>query len=124
MDLPHLAVARKLEMHDPGSRPKPGDRVPYVLINTGNAADKQCVKAEDPAYAVENELPLDLGYYMVRDSRPLVAFHDDVEAEVEPYEQRWSGLVKLQNLPHQAAPQSLSHIMYGASLMFSPHPRH
>lgn len=66
LDLPHLAVARKLEKRDPGSGPKPGDRVRYVLLDTGNPNDKQSVKAEDPAYAVENGLPLDLGYYMVR----------------------------------------------------------
>jgi DNA polymerase delta subunit 1 len=68
LDLPHLAVARKLEKRDPGSGPKPGDRVPYVLIDTGNSKDKQSEKAEDPAYAVKMGLPLDTEYYMV--SRP------------------------------------------------------
>lgn len=73
LDLPHLAVAHKMEQRDPGSGPKPGDRVPYVLIDTGNPKDKQSEKAEDPAYAVRMGLPLDTGYYMVRgsDSHPL-----------------------------------------------------
>lgn len=68
LDLPHLAVARKMEKRDPGSGPKPGDRVPYVLIDTGNPKDKQSEKAEDPAYAVRMGLPLDTGYYMVRNA--------------------------------------------------------
>lgn len=66
LDLPHLAVARKMEQRDPGSGPKPGDRVRYVLVDTGNPADKQSAKAEDPAYAVEKGLPLDFSYYLVR----------------------------------------------------------
>jgi DNA polymerase delta subunit 1 len=65
LDLPHLAVARKMEQRDPGSGPKPGDRVRYVLLDTGNPTDKQSVKAEDPAYAVEHGLPLDMSYYLV-----------------------------------------------------------
>lgn len=66
LDLPHLAVARKMEERDPGSGPKPGDRVRYVLLDTGNPTDKQSLKAEDPAYAVANDLTLDMAYYMVR----------------------------------------------------------
>lgn len=60
---PHLAVAQKIEERAPGSGPKSGERVPYVFIDTGNKKHKQFEKAEDPEYAMEKKLPLDLMYY-------------------------------------------------------------
>ena len=60
---PHLAVAQKIEERAPGSGPKSGERVPYVFIDTGNKKHKQFEKAEDPEYAIEKKLPLDLMYY-------------------------------------------------------------
>lgn len=60
---PHLAVAAKIEERAPGSGPKSGERVPYVFIDTGNKKHKQFEKAEDPEYAKEQNLPLDLMYY-------------------------------------------------------------
>lgn len=60
---PHLAVAQKIEERAPGSGPKSGERVPYVFIDTGNKKHKQFEKAEDPEYAIEKRLPLDLMYY-------------------------------------------------------------
>ena len=60
---PHLAVAQKIEERAPGSGPKSGERVPYVFIDTGNKKHKQFEKAEDPDYAIEKKLPLDLMYY-------------------------------------------------------------
>jgi hypothetical protein len=65
LNLPHLAVARKMEERNPGSGPKPGDRVPYVLLATGDPKAKQSEKAEEPAYAVEKGLALDYAYYLV-----------------------------------------------------------
>ena len=61
---PHLEVARKIEERNPGSGPKCGERVPYVFVDTKIKAHLQCERAEDPVYAKENNLPIDLLYYM------------------------------------------------------------
>lgn len=62
--LPHVAVARRLEERDPGSGPKPGDRVPYVFVKVPDPNAKQTVRAECPAHAVAHGLPIDHAYYL------------------------------------------------------------
>ena len=61
---PHLTVALKREERDPGTGPKSGDRVPYVFIDTKNSRDLQYQKAEDPEYVKQNDLKIDLEYYI------------------------------------------------------------
>ena len=61
---PHLTVRNNMRIRNPGSEPRSGERVPYIFINTGNRAHKQFQKAEDPTYAKENGLPIDIKYYI------------------------------------------------------------
>jgi DNA polymerase elongation subunit (family B) len=61
---PHLIVACKREEREAGTGPKSGDRVPYVFIDTKNKKDLQYLKAEDPNYAIENQLKPDVVYYL------------------------------------------------------------
>lgn len=63
-NLPHLTVASKLEERNCGSGPKSGDRVPYVFVDTGNPKDLQYTKAESPNYVKENNVKLDVLYYL------------------------------------------------------------
>lgn len=63
-NLPHLVVSAKREEREAGSGPKSGDRVPYVFIDTGNPKDLQYTKAEDPAFVKENNVKLDVVYYL------------------------------------------------------------
>lgn len=62
---PHLTVARKLAARR-GYPPNSGERVPYVYV--WNAEDdpdlKQSERAEDPAWAAEHSLDLDVLYYV------------------------------------------------------------
>lgn len=61
-NVPHLAVARKIESRNPGSGPKTPERVPYVFVESQEK--EQFKKAEDPTYAKENNLKLDSMYYL------------------------------------------------------------
>ena len=63
-NLPHITVACKKESREPGVGPKSGDRVPYVFIDTKNPKDLQYAKAEDPEYAKEHNLQMDVQYYL------------------------------------------------------------
>lgn len=60
---PHVAVARKLEGRNPGSGPKPGERVQYVFV-VNKKARTQTERAEDPAYVTQNRISLDYSYYL------------------------------------------------------------
>lgn len=62
-NLPHVSVVRKMKEREPGSEPKSGDRVPFVLIKTDISKAKQYQMAEDPKWVKDNNLPLDYEYY-------------------------------------------------------------
>lgn len=63
VNLPHVSVVRKMREREPGSEPQSGDRVQFVLIDTGDPGAKQFEKAEDPVFALANKVPLDYKYY-------------------------------------------------------------
>jgi DNA polymerase delta subunit 1 len=63
-NLPHFTVAEKIEQRMPGTKPKCGERVPYVFIETYNPKDQQFKKAEDPEYVKKNGLRIDVKYYL------------------------------------------------------------
>lgn len=61
---PHLYVARKLAARRGFPVPS-GSRVPYVFVrDLDNPQCLQAEKAEDPDYAAQNQLPLDMLYYV------------------------------------------------------------
>lgn len=62
-NLSHVKVRDKMRARQPGSEPQSGDRVPYLLVDTGNPRAKAFEKAEDPTYTRENDLKVDYVYY-------------------------------------------------------------
>ena len=60
---PHAEVAEKLKKRDPANAPRMGDRVSYLVL-AGTSKAKVYEKAEDPIYALENDLPIDSDYYL------------------------------------------------------------
>jgi len=63
VNLPHVSVVRKMREREPGSEPQSGDRVQFVLVDTGDPKAKQFEKAEDPVFVLANKVPLDYQYY-------------------------------------------------------------
>ena len=49
----HVELAIKMKKRDPGSAPKLGDRVPYVIIAAAKGVPAY-QKAEDPIYVLDN----------------------------------------------------------------------
>lgn len=62
-NLSHVRVRDKMRERQPGSEPQSGDRVPYLLLDTGDHRAKAYEKAEDPKYTVEKGLKVDYVYY-------------------------------------------------------------
>ncbi|KAI1717410.1 DNA polymerase family B domain-containing protein [Ditylenchus destructor] len=59
----HVELAERMRKRDPGSAPRLGDRVPYVIVAmTGKVSAYE--KAEDPIYVLKNEIPIDTKYYL------------------------------------------------------------
>lgn len=63
VNMAHAQVVAKMRKREPGSEPQSGDRVPYVITDTGDAKAKMFEKSEDPVYAKVNGVPLDYQYY-------------------------------------------------------------
>jgi DNA polymerase elongation subunit (family B) len=61
----HVQVVQKMRERQPGSEPQSGDRVPYILIDTGDPKAKAFEKSEDPKYAKDNNLKIDYNYYFI-----------------------------------------------------------
>lgn len=62
-NLAHVRVRDKMREREPGSEPKPGDRVPYVLVKSTVKNATQGDRAEDPLWVQRHNLPLDYDYY-------------------------------------------------------------
>ena len=58
----HVAVRDKIMKRAPGSEPKQGDRVQYVIVE-GPKKARLYEKSEDPEYVRQNKIKLDYNYY-------------------------------------------------------------
>lgn len=58
-----MELAKKMRKRDMATAPGVGDRVPYVIIKAAKGA-KAYEKAEDPIYALDNNLPIDSQHYL------------------------------------------------------------
>lgn len=77
---PHATLAEKLRKRDPGSAPKLGDRVSFVIIE--GAERLYSDRAEDPIYALQHDLKLDTKYYLEQQiSKPLLRLFNDVVSD-------------------------------------------
>ena len=63
-NLSHVMVRNKMREREPGSEPQSGDRVPYILVKTEDPKAKAYEKAEDPKWAVANNIKPDYEYYL------------------------------------------------------------
>lgn len=60
---PHIELIKRMRARDPDSAPKLGDRVPFIMVQRGVKA-KPCDCSEDPLYAEEHKLPINVDYYL------------------------------------------------------------
>ena len=60
----HKVLADRMTARDPGNKPGPGDRIPFVYINTTNKKALQGEKIETPNFIKENGLKIDYSFYI------------------------------------------------------------
>ena len=77
---PHISLLKKQMKRDPNFEPVLGDRIPYVMVEQSKVknitynkkGDKvmkkpgACDQTEDPIYAIDNQIPIDVDYYIER----------------------------------------------------------
>ena len=67
----HVELAARMKKRDPGSAPQMGDRVPYVIVQAAKGTPA-FEKSEDPVFVLDNNLPIDVDYYLHNQlSKPL-----------------------------------------------------
>jgi len=60
----HKVLADRITARDPGNKPGPGDRIPFVYINTTNKHALQGEKIETPTFIRDNNLKIDYSFYI------------------------------------------------------------
>lgn len=74
----HVELANKMRKRDPGTAPKLGDRVPFVITAAAKGTPAYA-KAEDPIYVLENSVPIDSQYYLENQlSKPLLRIFEPI----------------------------------------------
>ena len=79
----HVELAEKMRKRDPNNAPNIGDRIPYVIIK-GEKGSKNYENAEDPSYVLENDLPIDIDYYLENQiKKPLLRIFNPILQNAE-----------------------------------------
>lgn len=60
----HKVLADRITARDPGNKPGPGDRIPYVYIHNANKKALQGEKIETPIFIRDNKLKIDYSFYI------------------------------------------------------------
>ena len=60
----HRVLADRIGIRDPGNKPKSGDRIKYVFINTDSPKALLGDRVETPQFILDNKLKIDYTYYI------------------------------------------------------------
>ena len=60
----HKVLADRITARDPGGKPSPGDRIPFVYIHNTSKTALQGEKIETPTYIAENKIKIDYSFYI------------------------------------------------------------
>ena len=60
----HKVLADRITQRDPGNKPGPGDRIPFVYISCNNKKALQGEKIETPSFILEKGLKIDYSFYI------------------------------------------------------------
>ena len=76
-----MELAKKMMKRDSATAPTVGDRVAFVIVKGAKGA-KASEKAEDPIYALENNVPLDAHHYLEHHlAQPLMRIFEPILGE-------------------------------------------
>ena len=90
----HKVLAERIGVRDPGNKPAPGDRIPYIYIHT-TGKKLQGDKIETPAYIKENKLKIDYGYYITNQiMNPILQIYSLVLYDMQEFKRRKGSFIQ------------------------------
>jgi len=60
----HKVLADRITQRDPGNKPSPGDRIPFVYIHSSKKNALQGEKIETPTFIIDNKIKIDYSFYI------------------------------------------------------------
>ena len=89
LQIAHKVLADRMGERDPGNKPGPGDRIPYVYIITKKKKDLQGNKIENPEYIKEKRLKIDYGFYITNQiMKPVLQIYSLVLFDMPQFQKR------------------------------------
>lgn len=71
----HVALCQRMAERDPGNKPAPNDRIPYLYFETKKKVDLQGERIEHPEYLLKNNLKIDYLFYITNQiMKPCIQF--------------------------------------------------
>ena len=100
----HKVLADRMGVRDPGNKPGPGDRIPYVYILTKVKKDLQGNKIENPDYIKQKKLKIDYGFYISNQiMKPVLQIYSLVLYDMPQFRRKKQGFInKLKTLKSNA----------------------
>tara|TARA_Y100000389_G_C17471366_1_gene531537 strand:- start:16532 stop:20272 length:3741 start_codon:yes stop_codon:yes gene_type:complete len=90
----HKVLADRMGIREPGNKPRPGDRIPYVYIYSSNKKELQGNKIENPDYVKENNLKIDYGFYISNQiMKPLIQIYSLILDDIPSF-QKGKGILQ------------------------------
>jgi len=90
----HNVLAERIGVRDPGNKPSPGDRIPYVYIQT-TGKKLQGEKIETPHFIKENKLKIDYGYYITNQiMNPVLQLFSLVLYDMKEFKRRKNSFIQ------------------------------
>ena len=100
----HKVLADRMGVRDPGNKPGPGDRIPYVYILTKKKKELQGNKIEHPDYIKKKKLEIDYGFYITNQiMKPVLQIYSLVLYDMPQFRRKKQGFInKLKTLKANA----------------------
>jgi DNA polymerase elongation subunit (family B) len=84
----HNVLAQRIGIRDPGNKPAPGDRIPYVYI-LNPSTKLQGEKIETPTFIQENKCKIDYGFYISNQiMKPVIQIYSLVLYDMKEFKRR------------------------------------
>jgi DNA polymerase elongation subunit (family B) len=84
----HNVLAERIGVREPGNKPAPGDRIPYIYIET-TGKKLQGEKIETPSYIKDHKLKIDYGHYITNQiMNPIVQIYSLVLMDMKEFRRR------------------------------------
>lgn len=70
-NLPHISLVKRMTQRDPDNAPRAGDMLCYIMREPMHKDEKPSSRTEDPLFAFDNGIPLDMEYYVKNLEEPM-----------------------------------------------------